>query len=67
MDLGFWLGSPSLGRVFYIIWGGAISLAAAILSWHLYEKHFLKFKDVLAPKNERILQSRAVMATPKAV
>lgn len=37
------LGLP--GEIVYAAFAGAISLIAAMLSWHLYEKHFLKLKD----------------------
>jgi peptidoglycan/LPS O-acetylase OafA/YrhL len=34
----------------FVAWGAVLSLALAVLSWHLYEKHFLKLKDVFASK-----------------
>jgi peptidoglycan/LPS O-acetylase OafA/YrhL len=49
-QMGLWLGSAFLGRLLYIVWGASISLALAMLSWHLYERHFLKFKEIACPK-----------------
>jgi peptidoglycan/LPS O-acetylase OafA/YrhL len=39
--------------VFNVIVTGA-SLAAAFLSWHLFEKHFLRLKDRLAPSAPKL-------------
>jgi peptidoglycan/LPS O-acetylase OafA/YrhL len=44
-DIEPWLSGAVLGRMLYIALGGFISLALAVLSWHLYEKHFLKLKE----------------------
>ena len=52
-DLAFWLDSPFGGRILFILWGGTVSLAVALLSWHLYEKHFLRLKNVLARPERR--------------
>jgi peptidoglycan/LPS O-acetylase OafA/YrhL len=49
-DVGLWLGSDFLGRLLYIVWGASISLVLAVLSWHLYEKQFLKFKERICTK-----------------
>ena len=43
-------GSVFLGKIAYIAAAIAASLVLAMLSWHLYEKHFLKLKDVLASR-----------------
>ncbi|MBI3461915.1 MAG: acyltransferase [Planctomycetes bacterium] len=42
-------GSVFLGRALYMLLATGASLALALLSWHLYEKHFLKLKSVLTP------------------
>ena len=38
------LGNETIGRAAYIVLMTAITTAAAIASWHLYEKHFLSLK-----------------------
>jgi peptidoglycan/LPS O-acetylase OafA/YrhL len=38
-------GSALPGELAYAAIAGTISLIAAMLSWHLFEKHFLKLKD----------------------
>jgi peptidoglycan/LPS O-acetylase OafA/YrhL len=42
--LGTLLGSPLLGVVAHIVLGTLVTVAFAFLSWHLFEKHFLKLK-----------------------
>jgi peptidoglycan/LPS O-acetylase OafA/YrhL len=49
-DVASWVGSVFLGHLLFVAWGAVLSLALAVLSWHLYEKHFLKLKDVFASK-----------------
>lgn len=44
------LNSVLLGRLAYSALAIGVSVLMAMLSWHLYEKHFVKLKDVLAPK-----------------
>jgi len=39
-----WSGSTILGRLIYVFIGSFATFAAAWLSWHLPEKHFLKLK-----------------------
>ncbi len=39
-----WSGSTTLGRLFYVAVAASATLGSAWLSWHLLEKHFLKFK-----------------------
>jgi peptidoglycan/LPS O-acetylase OafA/YrhL len=41
------------GSVAYIIVGILVTFAAAVASWHLFEKHFLRMKRFFAPKYER--------------
>ncbi len=43
------LGSPLAGQLSYIVLAIGMSVVAAQLSWHLFEKHFLGLKDKLAP------------------
>jgi peptidoglycan/LPS O-acetylase OafA/YrhL len=38
-------GSALMPELRYIVVAGGMSFAAAWLSWHLFEKHFLKLKD----------------------
>jgi peptidoglycan/LPS O-acetylase OafA/YrhL len=38
------LHSPVLGAVAHLVLAVGLSLGAAMVSWHLYEKHFLKLK-----------------------
>jgi peptidoglycan/LPS O-acetylase OafA/YrhL len=44
-------GSPLLGQLAFIVVATGSSVVVAMLSWHLYEKHFLGLKEILAPKN----------------
>jgi peptidoglycan/LPS O-acetylase OafA/YrhL len=39
-----WVGSQALGYVLFVALFGAVTFAAAFVSWHLYEKHWLKLK-----------------------
>jgi peptidoglycan/LPS O-acetylase OafA/YrhL len=61
-------GSPALLSlmVFGAI-GMVLSVAAALGSWHLYEKHFLKLKDRFADAvvDERTSTSAAMWASPR--
>ncbi len=43
-------GSFIVGRILYGLCMTAITTGVALLSWDLFEKHFLSLKDVLAPK-----------------
>jgi peptidoglycan/LPS O-acetylase OafA/YrhL len=49
-DLAAWIGSPILARLIFILLGGAISLGMAVVSWYLFEKHFLRLKNLFASK-----------------
>lgn len=40
-----WVGDSVLGHLLYIAAMFALTYAAALLSWHLLEKHCLKLKD----------------------
>lgn len=45
-------GSSLLRLLFFGGVAFSISMAGALLTWHLWEKHFLKLKDILAPREE---------------
>jgi hypothetical protein len=42
------LRSPYLGQLVYALILGSAPVASAVLSWHLYEKHFLRLKSVFS-------------------
>jgi peptidoglycan/LPS O-acetylase OafA/YrhL len=42
--LGAALGSPALGALAHVVLSIVLTVGLAMLSWHLYEKHFLKLK-----------------------
>jgi peptidoglycan/LPS O-acetylase OafA/YrhL len=44
------LHSALYGRLVYAALAIAVTVVMAMVSYHLYEKHFLKLKDALAPK-----------------
>jgi len=46
------LGSAFAGRMAYILLASVLSFAVAIVSWHVYEKHFLKLKVYFEPRKE---------------
>jgi peptidoglycan/LPS O-acetylase OafA/YrhL len=56
------MGSPLPGQVIFYVGATLVALAAAWLSWHLYEKHFLALKRYFAPA--RAAAASAVRATP---
>lgn len=43
-----WTGSATVARLLFMLTAIGASIGVALLSWNLYEKHFLKLKDVLA-------------------
>jgi peptidoglycan/LPS O-acetylase OafA/YrhL len=42
--LAGWLGSPLLGALAHVVLATAMTAVVAYMSWHLFEKHFLKLK-----------------------
>ncbi len=46
-------GSALPQILFFILVAFSISMVGAFVTWNLFEKHFLKLKDVLAPREER--------------
>jgi peptidoglycan/LPS O-acetylase OafA/YrhL len=48
------LGSPLPGQLLFYVVATAPALAAAWLSWHLFEKHFLKLKKYFPARHERV-------------
>jgi peptidoglycan/LPS O-acetylase OafA/YrhL len=47
-----WCGSMLVGRIVYGVMMAVITLVTALLSWNLFEKHFLALKDKFAPRPE---------------
>jgi peptidoglycan/LPS O-acetylase OafA/YrhL len=47
------VGSHLLGMAAYAVGGAGVSLLVAILSYELFEKHFLRLKDRFAPSEQR--------------
>lgn len=45
--LAFRTGSPVLGRLVFMILASTLTVAAALVSWNLFEKHLVKLKDRL--------------------
>jgi peptidoglycan/LPS O-acetylase OafA/YrhL len=41
--------SPLVARLLFMFFAISVSLGVAVLSWHLYERHFIRWKDRLAP------------------
>jgi peptidoglycan/LPS O-acetylase OafA/YrhL len=58
-------GSVLLARLLFIAVSTAASVVAALLSWHLFEKHFLKLKDVWAPSRTAKPAANAQAGEPK--
>jgi peptidoglycan/LPS O-acetylase OafA/YrhL len=52
------LGSAILGRLLFILLATGSSLTVAMLSWHCYEKHFVKLKDVLTDPKSKVWKPR---------
>jgi peptidoglycan/LPS O-acetylase OafA/YrhL len=48
-----WIGSEFLDAVAYVAAMTALSTATALLSWHLWEKQFLKLKPVLLERQKQ--------------
>jgi peptidoglycan/LPS O-acetylase OafA/YrhL len=51
--LARWSGAPALGGGVFALASLGLSVALAWLSWHLYEKHFLKLKALFETRSEK--------------
>lgn len=47
--MGSWLPA----QMTFVLVMSAMSLAAAVVSWHVFERHFIRLKDTLAPQKNR--------------
>lgn len=52
------------GEVVYAAIAGTLSLLAAVASWHLYEKHFLKLKERFAHEPSESRAEQALSPAP---
>lgn len=52
------LGSRLAARAAYTLLAISITVVVALVSWHAFEKHFLKLKDVLAGSKRDLVGSR---------
>ena len=62
--LGFWSGSLSLGRLIYVTIAAMTTLGSAWLSWHLLERHFLRFKALFPLNSVPARRSRPEVRIP---
>jgi len=60
--LGSTLGSPALGIAAHLALGVALSLAAAFVSYHAFERHFLRWKGRFAPSRDDDLRGASAAA-----
>jgi len=59
-------GSVFLGRVVYIALMMVITTVAAMLSWHCYEKHFLRLKMLFPTRQVALQQPKSQPSVPSA-
>jgi peptidoglycan/LPS O-acetylase OafA/YrhL len=64
--LSFHLHSLSLGLAAYVLCSTLVSFVVAVLSWHLYEKHFIKLKKyfVHTKIGAEVAEPAGVRSTP---
>lgn len=60
-------GSAFLGRLSYVVLASGIAMIAALLSWHLCEKHFLKLKRFFEYRRPAKPGTAAATASPAAM
>jgi peptidoglycan/LPS O-acetylase OafA/YrhL len=56
--------SLELGAVIHVILEVALTIGVAMLSYHLYEKHFLRLKDVLTRDRQKFVPEPAIAIAP---
>ena len=59
-----WLPSAPLAAAVHLLVMFGASFALAFASWHLFEKHFLHLKDVLAPRRDPRPETRRPHVAP---
>lgn len=62
LNLVAWIGSGLGGALVYITAMMAISTVAALISWHAWEKQFLKFKPVVVKSRVQLPERIASVA-----
>ncbi len=59
-------GSALPGEAAFVALAGTLSVLAALCSWHIYEKHFLRWKDRIAHRSSGPGRRSLGLAAPKS-